>query len=181
MALTSHIALLRGVNVGGNKPVAMAALRTWAEQLGLTDPRTLLQSGNLVFASQTTGAELEAMLEREARARLGLTADFIVRTAAEWRAIIAANPLPDMARDDPSHQLVMPLKAALDPTRLAALQAAIPGREMLEARGRELYIAYPDNVGTSKLTHALIERRLGARGTGRNWNTVTRLAALLPS
>ena len=78
MALTTHIALLRGVNVGGNKLVSMAALRAWAEQLGLVAPRTLLQSGNLVFASEPTGAELETWLEREAAERLALVHRFSV-------------------------------------------------------------------------------------------------------
>ena len=178
MALTTHIALLRGVNVGGNKPVAMAALRAMAADLGFLGPRTLLQSGNLVFASRPTGAELEALLERELALRLGLVARVFVRTADEWRAILAANPLAEMARDDPSHTLVMPLEAVPDPAKLAEMRAAIAGRELVEARGRELYLAYPDGVGPSRLTNALIERRLGLRGTARNWNTALKLAEL---
>jgi uncharacterized protein (DUF1697 family) len=59
------------------------------------------------------------------------------------------------------------------------LRAWIPGREAIEAQGRELYITYPDGIGDSKLTNAVIERRLGVRGTARNWNTVTKLADML--
>ena len=66
-----------------------------------------------------------------------------------------------------------------DPAGLRELRSWIPGRETIEAVGRELYIAYPDGIGASKLTGAVIERRLKTRGTARNWNTVTKLAALL--
>jgi uncharacterized protein (DUF1697 family) len=179
MALSAHVALLRAVNVGGRGKVAMADLRAMLADLGFEAPQSLLQSGNLVFRSQPKGVALEAMLEKEAEARLGLAADFLVRTAAEWADIVAANPYPAMAKDDPSHLLVMPLKTKPDAAGLRALQAWIPGRETIEAVGRELYIAYPDGIGTSKLTGAVIERRVKTRGTARNWNTVTKLSALL--
>jgi uncharacterized protein (DUF1697 family) len=178
MALTSHIVLLRAVNVGGRKAI-MAELRQWLADLGFESPRTLIQSGNLVFRSPQTGAALEALLEREAEARLGLVTDFFARTADEWRALIAANPHQAMAKDDPAHLMVMPLKAAPDPAKVEALQAWIPGRETLAAHGRELYVTYPDGAGESKLTTAAIERRIGVRGTARNWNTVGKLAAML--
>lgn len=178
MALTTHIALLRAVNVGGRGKVAMADLRALLAELGFEAPRSLLQSGNLVFRSQPTGAALEALLERETQARLGLATDFLVRTAAQWAAIVAANPYPAMAEDDPSHLVVMPLKSAPDAAGLEGLRAWLPGHEAIEAVGRELYITYRDGIGRSKLTNAVIERRLKARGTARNWNTVTKLAAL---
>jgi uncharacterized protein (DUF1697 family) len=178
MALTTHIALLRAVNVGGSGKVAMADLRALLANLGFETPQSLLQSGNLVFRSEPTGAALEALLERETKARLGLATDYIVRTAAEWERIVAANPFAAMARDDPSHLLVMPLKSAPDAVGLEGLRAWITGREAIEAAGRELYIAYPHGIGASKLTGAMIERRLGSRGTARNWNTVTKLATL---
>jgi uncharacterized protein (DUF1697 family) len=176
--VTTHIALLRAVNVGGRGKVAMTDLRAMLEELGFEAPQSLLQSGNLVFASDTTGAALEAVLEQEAKARLGLATDFIVRTANEWRRIVAANPFAAMAKEDPTHLVVMPLKSPPDAAGLKGLRAWIPGREAIEASGRELYISYPDGIGTSKLTGAVIERRVGARGTARNWNTVTKLAAL---
>jgi len=181
VALTTHIALLRAVNVGGRGKAPMADLRKMLADLGFEAPQSLLQSGNLVFRSQPTGAALEALLERETKARLGLATDYIVRTAAEWARIVAANPFAAMARDDPSHLVVMPLKSAPGAAGLEGLRAWIPGREAIEAVGRELYITYPDGIGTSKLTGAVIERRLGTRGTARNWNTATKLAALAAS
>jgi uncharacterized protein (DUF1697 family) len=178
MALTTRIALLRAVNVGGRK-ASMADLRQLLAELGFEAPRTLIQSGNLVFGSAISGAELEARLEREIAARLGLETDVLVRDPDEWRALIAANPHAQMAADDPSHLMVMALKSPPGEAELEALKAWIPGREVVAAAGRQLYITYPDGAGESKLTNAAIERRLGVRGTARNWNTVGKLAAML--
>ncbi len=175
----AQVALLRGVNMGGHKPVSMAGLRAWAETLGLQDVRTLLQSGNLVFrGGAKRGAALEATLEAAAIRGLGLETNFHVRTAAELQVIVARNPFPDAAKNDPARLVVVFLKAAPAPAAVASLVAAIPGREQLRADGRQLYVVYPDGQGTSKLP-ALIDRMLKARGTARNWNTVTKLAALV--
>jgi uncharacterized protein (DUF1697 family) len=178
VALTTHIALLRGVNVGGRKPAPMADLRRLLADLSFEAPRSLLQSGNLVFRSEPTGAALEALLERECGARLGLSTTIMVRTAAAWRDVIATNPLGDMAEADPSHLVVMALKSSVTAAKVEAVREAIQGRERVEGAERELYIAYPDGIGSSKLTGAIIERRLGVQGTARNWNTVLKLAAL---
>ena len=72
----------------------------------------------------------------------------------------------------------MCLKAAPPPEAVAALQGSIAGRELVRAVGRQAYVVYPDGIGRSRLTNAVIEKRLGTRGTGRNWNTVLKLAAL---
>jgi uncharacterized protein (DUF1697 family) len=178
MALTPHIALLRAVNVGGRKATS-ADLRALMADLGFEAGQTLLQSGNLVFRSRKTGAALEDQIEQAFADRFGFASDVLVRTAAHWRAIVAANPHSQMAADDPSHLVVMPLKSAPAAAPLARLQGAIQGREVVAAVGRELFITYPDSIGTSKLTGAVIERHLSVRGTARNWNTVTKLAAML--
>jgi uncharacterized protein (DUF1697 family) len=177
--VTTFVALLRGINVGGHKPVAMAELRALLERLGFDGARSLLQSGNLVFrGAGRTGAQLERLLEAEAAKRLGLDTAVFVRSAAEWRAIVARNPFPAEAERDPAHLLAMCLKDAPDPRAVTALQAAITGREVVRARGREAYVVYPDGIGRSKLTITLIEKTLGTRGTARNWNTVLKLDAL---
>jgi uncharacterized protein (DUF1697 family) len=174
-----QIALLRAINVGGRAPVAMADLRDLLTRLGLLEPRSLLQSGNLVFRSGPgTRAELERLLETEAEKRLRLRTDFFVRTATEWKAVVARNPFPREAERDPSHLLVMFLKDLPDTGSVKAVQAAITGPEVVRAEGRQLYIVYPEGIGRSRLTGTLIETKLGGRGTARNWNTVLKLAAL---
>lgn len=176
--MTHFIALLRAVNLAGHQKVAMADLRGLLDELGLEEPRSLLASGNLVFrADDRTTAELEEMLERGARARLGLDTDIFVRTADEWSEVVAANPFPAEAEGDPGHLLVYALKEAPGPERVDELQRAIRGREVVRAVRRHAYVVYPDGVGRSRLSSALIERKLGTRGTGRNWNTVLKLQA----
>jgi len=176
--MAAFIALLRAVNLPGHNKVGMADLRALLEKLGFEEPRSLLQSGNLVFGSEgRTSAQLESLLEAEAKKRLGLDTDFFVRSAREWKALMAANPFSDEAKRDPAHLVVLCLKAAPGRPALTALQAAIVGREVVATEGRQAYAVYPDGIGRSKLTAALIERKLGTRGTGRNWNTVLKLAA----
>lgn len=177
--MTFHIALLRAINVGGHKPVPMAELREFMGQVGFPDAHSLLQTGNLVFRAQRrTGAQLEGLLESEAEKRLGLKTDFFVRTAPEWEAVVAHNPFRQEAERDPSHLVVLFLKEVPGVDCVEALQAAIAGPEVVRTFERQVYIVYPDGIGRSRLTNTLIEKKLGARGTARNWNTVLKLHAL---
>jgi uncharacterized protein (DUF1697 family) len=177
--MSRHIALLRAINVAGHNLVAMSDLRGLCEKLGLADAKTSLQSGNLVFQSaRRTGAALEEYLESETAKRLKIAADYIVRSADEWAKIVALNPFPKEAKSDPSHLVVMFLKTAPQSKDVAELHAAINGPEIIRADGKQLYIVYPTGIGRSKLTGTLIEKKLGIRGTARNWNTVLKLAAM---
>jgi uncharacterized protein (DUF1697 family) len=177
-----HVAVLRAINLAGHNKVGMADLRLLFVGLGFDDAQTLLNSGNIVFSGGNKAtAALEETLERAAAKRLGVETDFFVRTAKEWQSIIDANPFPREARDDPSHLLAVIVKNAPDAANVTALQKAIVGREIVRAQGRCAYIVYPDGIGRSKLTAAMIEKKLGTRGTGRNWNTVLKLAALANS
>ncbi len=171
--------MLRAVNVGGRTSLAMAELRKVAEGLGYGPVKTLLQSGNLVVDAKGTADALERALEAALQRQLGIATDFMVRGAREWDAIIAANPFPDEAKSDPGHLVVMVLKDRVTAKAVAQLQASVKGREIIRPAGRELYITYPDGIGRSKLTGSLIEKALGTRGTARNWNTLTKLGALL--
>ena len=105
----------------------------------------------------------------------------MVRSARDWGDIITSNPFPDEAARDPAHLLLFALSEA--PSKAAAdeLRSGWPGPERIAASHREAYLVYPEGIGRSKLTNALIERRLGVRGTGRNWNTVLKLAAMTSS
>ncbi|HMD62081.1 MAG TPA: DUF1697 domain-containing protein [Opitutaceae bacterium] len=173
-----NVALLRGVNVAGNRMVAMSDLRGLLSGLGLADARSLLQSGNLLFRSDARPGDLERLLETEAEKRLGLRTEFFVRTAQEWEEVVARNPFRAAAEKDPAHLAVMFLKKAPDAGSVRALQAAVTGPETVRSHGRQAYIVYPDGMGNSRLTIAMIDRMLGTRATGRNWNTVLKLGAL---
>jgi uncharacterized protein (DUF1697 family) len=157
----------------------MADLRRLLQELGMADAQSLLQSGNLAFRSSgSDGVRLEGLLESEARKRLGLDTDFLVRTASHLNTVIAGNPFRTEAERDPAHLLVLFLKGAPREGGVGALQEAITGREVIRVRGREAYVVYPDGIGRSKLTNDVLERNLGTRVTGRNWNTILKLAAM---
>ena len=177
--MTTYIGLLRAINLAGRNVVPMAGLRDMLARLGLTEPRSLLQSGNVLFQSRPrTAAQLEKTLEAELKKQFGVDTDFMVRTADEWGAIVERNPFPKEAASDPGHLLVFCLKDAPDAASVKALQAAIKGREIVRATGKCAYFVYPDGQGRSKLTIQMIEKALGTRGTARNWNTVLKLGEL---
>ncbi|MGA3036549.1 MAG: DUF1697 domain-containing protein [Vulcanimicrobiaceae bacterium] len=168
----NRVALLRAVNVGGRK-VVMADLRALFVRLGFADAKTLLNSGNVVFkADRRSDASLEKLFETETEKKFKIKAEFFVRTTQEMKAIVAANPFPKEATSDPGHLLVVFLKDVPNGKDVAAVQAANKGTESIRAVGKNVYVYYPDGVGDSKL-------RLPWVGSGRNWNTVLKLIALL--
>lgn len=178
--MTVHIALLRGVNAAGNRQVSADELIALLIELGHADVRTGPKVGDLVFASgQQTGAELQAQIETALMARFSLRTDVYVRTADAWRALVAANPFPEFAAQDPGWLMTLFLKDAPDKKAVGALRTAIRGREQVRAESRQLYVTYPDGIGGSKLTTGLVEKTLGTRITGRPWTAVLALEAML--
>ena len=177
--MVTYIALLRGINVGGHKKIAMADLRALLTHMGFESPQSLLQSGNLVFRSKvrSTG-KLEQLLEAEVKKRFSVETLFFVRTPQEWEHLVARNPFPEEAKRDPGHLAVMFFRKAPDPGAVKALQESITGPEIIRTEGRHGYVTYPDGFGRSRLTLPVIESRLNTKGTGRNWNTVLKLAAM---
>ena len=177
-----YAALLRGINVGGHKKVPMADLRAMATRMGLENPQTLLQSGNLVFAAKSQPTDrLERSLEAATTKAIGVTCSYLVRTEKEWAGIIAANPFVKRATSDPTFMVVTfcreaPAAAALEKLRLEAV-----GGEDFVIIDRELYLWYPNGQGQSKLAEALSRNKLGTICSARNWNTVLKIAAVLPN
>jgi len=178
--VTLRIALLRGVNVGGAKKIAMADLKALIEALGFTDVKTLLQSGNVVFrAGGEAEAALEAHLEAETEKRLGLKTSYLVRDAAQWRAIIDANPFPAEAQAEPSRTLVSVGRTAMPAEALDAVRAVMLPHEKLAAVERQVYAYFGEGMGQSKAAEVLNRKAVKAVATGRNWNTVLKIGALL--
>jgi uncharacterized protein (DUF1697 family) len=177
--MPNYIALLRAINVGGNNKIAMADLRELVASLGFAGATTWLQSGNLIFnGGRKTSTVLETLLERETAKRLGVTVDYVIRNTAELAKVVADTPFPKGATNNPSHHLVVFLKTAVTAKAVKELQDSIQGPEVVRGEGKHVYIIYPAGIGTSKVTGTLIERKLGTRGTARNWNTVLKLLTL---
>ena len=176
--MTVYVSMLRAVNVGGSGLIKMEALREAYEAIGLADVRTLLQSGNVVFRSGLTDrARLVKRIMQEIERRFDLQVEVILRTLAEVASIVDRGPVLS-PRADKSKLLVMFLAAVPDVAAQAALKKWHKDKElkeMLEMRGPEIYLFYPDGVGRSKLTSGVIENKLDTAGTARNWNTLVKL------
>ena len=151
----------------------MADLRTLLEEAGYEDVRTHLQSGNVVLSSPLSPRKLEAQLERQLAAGLGMEVQVLVRTRAELAKVVALDPLGKVATN-PSRYLVSFLSKKLSPKVARELEAA-----GVVVHGRELYAWHPDGVQRSPLAKLLDDKRLGVVSTARNWNTVTKLLELL--
>ena len=178
--MPNYVALLRAVNLGGSTQVSMGDLRERLRESGFESVRTLLQSGNIVFQTDLgRREEIERRIEDEIAQSCERPTVCFVRTAAEWRNVIARNPFPHQAAEDPGHMTVLVLKEAPPAAAWKALQAAITGREAVRGQSDHGYVVYPDGTGRSRLTVGRIERVLGTGGTIRNWNTVTKIGSLL--
>lgn len=172
-------ALLKGVNVGGNRKLPMADLRAAITALGWRDVRTLLASGNVVFdCDEADEAAVVAQVEA-ALAAIGLKTDVMVRDLPAIEAVIAANPFLDAAEAHPQHLLVHFHRDAFPATLLGRVPTIYDGPERLQAVGRELFVDYPSNIGDSRLHLATAKLGFPKCVTARNWNTVLKLAAML--
>jgi uncharacterized protein (DUF1697 family) len=185
--MPTHVALLRGVNVGGRNKVAMADLRKVVESLGHDDVVTYIQSGNVVFTSKTTDtAAIAATLERALEETLGVRSSVVVLSRAELAQVLADNPFPDEA--NPKHLHAVFRGAVVGAEEAAAVAAAERrardkgGRDQAKVVGRTVYLRTPDGLGRSELAAQLARsgHAAGDRGgTARNWATVTKLLAML--
>lgn len=172
-----HVALLRGVNVGKGKRVAMADLRAVVEDLGFTDVATLLNSGNLLFrAPRVKPAGAAKRLAEAFAAELGLQTRVTVLTADELAALVADNPLVERA-DNLSRLLAAVPASVADLKRLVPLAKRAWRPEAVALGPRAAYLWIPDGVLQSPLNEA-VAKVLGDAVTARNWNTILKLHAL---
>jgi uncharacterized protein (DUF1697 family) len=175
MAMTRHVALLRGVNVGGNRKVPMAALRALAEEIGLESPRTYVASGNLVFSTGLTRPVIEQKLEGAIAERFGFSVDVIVRSASAWKAYCAANPFPKESEATPNLVMLCVGKEGPVQAQLDALRARADENEKVEIRGDAIWIWFGNGAGRSKIGTGPAK----SIWTTRNWRTVVALDAMM--
>lgn len=173
-----YVALLRGINVGRNKRVAMADLRAPLTALGLTDVRTHLQSGNAVFTAPESEVDgLAPRIEKAMADELGLDVRCLVRSGPQLAAVVSADPLPGVATDG-SRYLALFLSATPDPDLLARHDPVRLDPSGVRIGDGVIYQWCPDGVLQAPPVSQYIEKHLMVAVTGRNWNTVTKLAAL---
>jgi uncharacterized protein (DUF1697 family) len=186
--MATHVALLRGINLGGKNRVAMPDLRALVAELGHADVTTYIQSGNVLFTPGDAGgtAALAAGLAAAITEKLGVVSPVVVLSREELAAIVAANPFPDEPDPKRVHAVVLSeppwpeLTVKLDAAR--AKSAAVGGKDQVVAIDRTLYLHAPDGYGRSVLAETLLRAvsspKSGATGTARNWATMTKLLAL---
>jgi len=159
----------------------MDALRAGLAEAGFPSAQTVGASGNAIVdvPASLTGGQVERRVEESLLRTAGLATDVFVRDRGAWDSVVSGNPFVHEAGEDPAHVLVTILKSRPDRAAWARLTSAVVGRERTAPGDAHAYLVYPDGIGRSKLTPAVIERSLGVHGTSRNWNTVLRLAELL--
>jgi uncharacterized protein (DUF1697 family) len=176
MQMTTQVALLRGVNVGGKNKLSMRDLTDIFAAAGCENVRTFIQSGNVIFtASRKVSERVAAVVAEEISERFGYRTPVILRTVQELREVVSNNPFPQgeerlhvmFLKDRPSVERA----AALDPNRSAP--------DAFIVRGADVYLHLPNGAGVSKLTNAWFDSKLTTTSTARNWRTVTKLLALM--
>lgn len=184
--MPTHLALLRGINVGGRNRVAMADLRRVVAALGHTEVATYIQSGNVVFSSRNLDARaIAAGLESALADELGVPAAVVVVGRDELAAVVAGNPFPDVS--DPKRLHVVFTAAEIGPDTAATVAAEVErarqrgGADDARVAGRVIYLHTPDGIGRSELAARLARPAAGVVGTARNWVTVSTLLAMLES
>jgi len=169
--MTTYIALLRAVNVGGTGKLPMKDLKSLCEQLGFGNVRTYIASGNVIFESAKGEAALKAALEAALKKYAGKPVGVLVRTAKEMQQVLAANPFEKL---EPNRTVAIFLDAPPPKDALSAVTGA--KNEEVRLGKREIYVYYGADMASSKL-----KVPAGAAGTARNMNTIAKLAELAAS
>ncbi len=170
------ISMLRGVNVGGHNKMKMDALRALYESMKLRDARTYVQSGNVIFRTDERDmARLAKRIEDGIERKFGFQSDVILRTAAEMREVITRNPFAKRRGIEPGKLLVSFLGSDPGEEGREKVRQMKCDPEEMRVEGREIYIYFPNGAGRSKLQWAGLGKMLKTTGTGRNWNSVTKM------
>jgi uncharacterized protein (DUF1697 family) len=177
--VTRQVALLRGINVGGHRGIAMSRLREAVVDAGYPDAETYLRSGNVVFTSPGRAPEVAAReITAAIESAFGAEVTVLVRDRDDLAAVIEANPLPAAAAEDPAKYFVVFLAAPPRSSALADLDQSRYAPDEFRVAGRELYLWCPNGAGRTKLTNTFLEKKAGVAATTRNWRTVLTLLAM---
>ncbi|HEX3270882.1 MAG TPA: DUF1697 domain-containing protein [Ktedonobacterales bacterium] len=176
----SHVALLRGINVGGKNPLPMKALAEEFVAAGCKDVRTFIQSGNVIFSAPPDHDEdlLARLLCERLAKRFNYNAPLVLRATEELRAAVANNPYLALgAPEDSLH--VMFLTATPEAEAVKKLDPDRSPGDEYQVIVREIYLRLPNGMARTKLTNAYFDSKLGVTSTARNWRTTTKLLELM--
>ncbi|WNR42131.1 DUF1697 domain-containing protein [Paenibacillus roseipurpureus] len=178
--MSRYIALLRGINVSGQKMIKMDRLKQLFESMGFTHVSTYIQSGNVIFDSEAEG-EAEVLADRirqELLTQLTFDIPVIIRTPGELQEVVAYSPYAHVDETANEQRYVTFLSASPTDAVIAKLLATQNPVDELQVQGREVYVLIRKNYGDSKFSNNFIEKKLGVSATTRNWETVNKLIAL---
>lgn len=174
------VALLRGINVGGNRKILMPELCALATKVGLTEVRHYINSGNIVFdAGKLKPDQVVSLLEQAIEKHFGFQVDVIVRIATQWKKYAAGSPFPDAAKERPNLLMLGLCKDRCNTNIAAQLSERASQGERIEPVGDAIWVDFVAGIGKSKLTPAFFDKAAGSPVTMRNWNTVQKLEEML--
>lgn len=181
--MTTYIALLRGINVGGNNKIPMAGLRGAFGQGGLSTIQTYIQSGNVVFRSEEHDKNLIVQRCEDCITKtFGLNIAVFVCTAHEWLALYNTNPFLTAGLEgtfDPKQYHLTLLSTAPNTLRINSIQPENYAPDRFAIVGQNVYLHTPDGYGKTLLTNGFFEKTLAVKATTRNWHTVTELTTMI--
>jgi uncharacterized protein (DUF1697 family) len=174
------VALLRGINVGENRKVPMPKLCALASKAGLTEVKSYINSGNIVFDAETMkAAQVASLLEKVIQKHFGFPVDVVVRTATQWKKYAAGSPFPDAEQFRPNFLQLGLSKTPCCKEIAARLSERATQGEKIKLVGDAIWVDFVAGVGRSKLTPSLFDKEAGSPVTMRNWNTVLKLSEML--
>jgi uncharacterized protein (DUF1697 family) len=178
--MSTFVALLRGINVGSARKLPMVALRELCVKHGLQRPETYIQSGNLVVDADGDAEGLRVLLERAIKAQFGFAVDVVVRAASAWGTYVDVNPFAGEVDVLPNKLHLYLSRDRLSSAAAKILEQRAQSGERIRAAGAALWIDYgASGVAGSKLMPALIDKACGSPATGRNWNSVLKIQAMI--
>ncbi|MFL6352899.1 MAG: DUF1697 domain-containing protein [Bryobacteraceae bacterium] len=178
MIATPHMALLRGVNVGGKNKLPMKDLGVMFTDAGCHNVTTYVQSGNVIFSAVATlAAELPALIATQIGKRFGFQTQIVLRTGEQMRDIVSNNPFIKAGKTEAMLHVLF-LADLPDSRNIEHLDPSRSPPDEFIVRGREVYLCLPQGVGRTKLINAYFDSKLRTTSTGRNWRTVIKLSEL---
>ncbi|HMD48740.1 MAG TPA: DUF1697 domain-containing protein [Bryobacteraceae bacterium] len=174
----THLALLRGINVGGKNILPMKDLAQMFSDAGCSNVRTYIQSGNVIFDTRGSAPKIAAAITTEIEKRFGYRVPLVLRTSEQLLQAIRANPfLPTVADQRWLH--VYFLAHLPNAAAIAALDPARSAPDAFHVVGQEIYLHVPNGMGRTKLTNAYFDAKLSTTSTARNWATALKLSEMM--
>lgn len=177
--MTTYISILRGINVGGHRKIIMAELRKMYEQLGFSQVKSYIQSGNVVFESEQkmSSAELEKLLEKSIKDAFGHEVPVLIRKSKEWEMAIKTNPF--LPKETNTDKLFITFLSESPSSELKEELSSMDfSPDQLKIVDKCVYLLCERKYHETKMTHSLIESKLKVKATARNWKTIMRISAL---